>query len=79
MCVGREMFNLCKCGCTEAEHKEELDVLTLALAHSGLEWKRGKCHGRRLLPFGQTYVGPMFEDCTCAAFDPVFKNLCEGF
>jgi hypothetical protein len=79
MCVGQEIFNLCKCGCTEADHEEELDVLSSINARSQPAWKRGKCHGRKLLPPDQAHVKPVFEDCACASFDPVFKNMCGGF
>lgn len=77
MCVGREMFNLCKCGCSEAEHSEELDIVASMLPSPRYpEWKRGKCHGRKLLPLDPSGSKPVFEDCACVAFDPVFKNMC---
>ena len=58
MCVGHSLFNLCRCGCTEAEHEEVIDVLELAFRTSesdrdlsvnlSLPMKRGKCCGQRL-------------------------------
>jgi hypothetical protein len=60
MCVGRASLNLCRCGCTEAEHEEVLDVLELAFRTSetdrdlplSLPMKRGKCCGKRLKLLG---------------------------
>ena len=82
MCVSPEIFNLCKCGCTEADHEEA--GMFDSIAVNGLggvfgPWQRGKCHGRRLLPQDLASARPVFEDCPCKAFDPVFKNMCGGF
>jgi len=80
-------FDLCKCGCSEAEHEREV-----AMAPSGRTATiRGKCLGTRyVLPQPEEpqvpiegYVpekGEVTEvPCGCTQFRPIFENQCHGF
>jgi hypothetical protein len=55
MCISREHFNLCECGCPEIVHEEEYDCLTVIMHPKADEYlpfatRRGKCLGDVPLP-----------------------------
>jgi len=81
-------FDLCKCGCSEAEHESELAVSVTSGRTTTI---RGKCLGFRYqLPQHEEpqvpiegYVPEKGEiikvPCECTEFRPIFENQCHGF
>jgi hypothetical protein len=93
MCVGREHFNLCECGCPEIIHEEDFITGMIAEAAGFLPQGRGKCHGeiplnlsieeiRKLIDEAKERGGErpaLTKPCDCKKFVPLFKPMCTGF
>lgn len=94
MCISREHFNLCGCGCPEINHEEPGIVEALYLDRAGLPPRgRGKCFGQIPLMLSIEEVRKLIDEarergeervsltkpCECTEFKPVFKNMCGGF
>lgn len=93
MCCGPSL-NLCRCGCSELDHEEVYDWISIALtdpsvaASIPLPTKRGKCHGVRLKPISIQELeaarqrGEKLElttPCDCTEFHPFLEPMCHGF
>ncbi len=88
MCISREHFNLCECGCPEIVHEEDITALMM-----GFGPHRGKCNGDIPLPLSVEEVQKLIEEakargedkikitkpCDCKKFNPLFKPMCTGF
>jgi hypothetical protein len=93
MCVGREHFNLCKCGCPESLHEEDFAAQIVAEVSGGFYSGRGKCHGEISLNLSIEEIRKLIDEakergdvrpaltkpCGCKKFDPLFKPMCTGF
>lgn len=78
MSLGNQIYNLCKCGCTEGEHEFYTEMPASEFDEVETKWRRGKCFGRisnRMTLGGQD---PAFQPCSCPQYDPIFR-LPEGF
>ena len=94
MCIFREHFNLCKCGCPEIVHEEPPFLQVCIASEYGLTPPtRGKCLGDVPLLLSVQEVQKLIEEakargetkiaitkpCDCQKFDPLFKPMCTGF
>lgn len=85
MCCGPSL-NLCRCGCSELDHEEVYDWVSIALTDPGiaasipLPMKRGKCHGTKLSPVVFKDGKPdhiSVDPCDCTEFHPIFEPMCR--
>lgn len=88
MCISREHFNLCKCGCPEIVHEEDFISGMIAEAAGFLPRGRGKCNGTIPLMLSLDEIKNLIAEaklhgderpaftkpCDCQKFDPLFKN-----
>lgn len=93
MCVSRELYNLCKCGCLEIVHEEDFITGMIAEAAGFLPQGRGKCNGEIPLDLTIEEVRKLIDEarargeekvaltrpCDCQKFEPLFKPMCTGF
>jgi hypothetical protein len=93
MCVSRELYNLCKCGCPEINHEEPFSWDDPFGFGSVFTPGRGKCNGEIPLPLSVEEVRKLIDEarargedkvaltrpCDCQKFEPLFKPMCTGF
>jgi hypothetical protein len=94
MCISREHFNLCVCGCPEIVHEEPAFISVCIASEYGMTPPtRGKCTGEVPLPLSVEEIHKLIEEakakgetkititkpCDCKKFDPIFKPMCTGF
>lgn len=93
MCISREHFNLCTCGCPEIVHEEDFITGIIAEAAGFLPQGRGRCLGEIPIDLSGEEIRKLIEEakangterpkftkpCDCKKFDPIFKPMCTGF